>query len=751
MKKSLLLLSIILAVTGSSIAAATGVYEQKMEKVTVTAKGLDQGDALYNALSAAVSRVNGMALNPAAAYIRQWDVKGGYKPQDGGISVDGRLTQTRMTKDVISERFEGYIKTYNIVKERQVDGQTEITVDVEVFKYVHPLSDTTDKRVRITINEFMDESGKASFISDDLVSELSRRFTSTGKFNVLDRKYLRDFAAERNIMLSDDAALADKARLAMVSGTDIMISGTVRDFRLKDILRPEHKTTRTLGLYEARVRIDYSVILPSTLQTRISDTVEFTLSADEVRKLYQAKTPADLDIDVAAAEAAIAGIAAQVMVDKITEYAYPVLVASVQGQTVYLNEGGTRIKAGDEFDVFKKGEEIFDPQTSLSLGSIETKVASLKVDYVKERMAVASIIAGDVNDIKVASVCRWAAHEGQVDKTPYKPAQQPAAYKPTPEQQHRPEMTTPPAFVPAKLAIVPVSFPARGYYYLGTFISGTETAENFEQYMATSLRRMGKFDLLDRRYDAEYRKELQLMLDSSPVNEIIGKLDNVSSADYLLVGKLAEFSVVKDSFFIEAAGLRGVEYGANLLYNYRIIEFATRKVVFTGSVNLYYDDDQIKTLVPELNYSDRIPQGESRIRFVLASVAARNVAGQITDEIYPMLLIAVDGYNVVVSSGASALENGQELTVFRRGEPLVDPYTGNVVGALETEVGRIIVTRAEAAVAYARIISGNPDEFTKGGICKPNWQEMATRRQEGKRSGLRTTPGGGVYLPVDEK
>ncbi len=751
MKKSILLVSMILLLAGSGIAAAAnGVSELKTEKVTVTARGLDYSEALYQALSAAVSRVNGMALNPAAAYIRQWDVKGGYKPDSGGISVDGRLTQTRMTKDVINERFEGYIKTYNVVKEQQVGGYTELTVDVEVYKYVHPLSDTTDKRVRVTINDFLSESGAASSISADINAELNKRLTSTGKFNVLDRKYLRDFALERNIVLSEDAALADKARLAMVSGTDLMISGTVREFRLRNVLRSEHRTTRSIGLYEARVKIDYSVILPSTLQTRISDTVEFTLSPDEVRKLYEVTAPSDMDIDVTGVEAAIAGIVAQVIVDKITEYAYPVLVASVKGQVVYLNEGGTRIKAGDEFDVFKKGEEIFDPQTKLSLGNIETKAASLRVDSVTERMASASVIAGDVNDINVGSVCRWAVPEGSIDSTvAQRPAHGGQSYAPSTAPQ-RSEIAAP-KFVPAKLAIVPVSYPANGYYYLGTFISGPETAANFEQDMATSLRRMGKFDLLDRRYDAEYRKELQLMLDSSPVDELLAKLDNVSSADYLLVGKLAEFSVVKDSFFIEAAGLRGTEYGASLLYNYRIIEFATRKIVFTGSVNLYYDDDQIKTLVPELNYSDRIPQGESRIRFVLASVAARNVAGQITDELFPMLIIGVDGYNVVVSSGSSALKNGQELTVFRRGEQLIDPYTGNAVGSLETEVGRIVVTRVESAVAYARIISGNPDDFTKGCICKPNWQEMASRRQEGKRSSLRTTPGGGVYLPVDEK
>jgi len=744
MKKALFVLFMSLPLVVSAIAA-DGVYEPQTEKVTVKAKGLDADDALYNALSSAVSRVNGMALNPAGAYVRQWDVKGGYQAVEGGVNVDARLTQTRMTKDVINERFEGYIKTYNIVSEKQVDGHTEITVDVEVFKYVHPLGDTTDLRVRVTINDFQNDSGGASSISSDLVSELNKKLTSTGKFNVLDRKYLRDFALERNIMLSDDAALSDKARLAMVCGTDVMISGTVRDFRLKNALRPEHRTNRKLSLYEAKVKIDYSLIIPATLQTRISDTVEFTLSPEEVRKLYEITTPADLDVDVADVEAAIAGIVAEKMIDKITEYAYPVLVAAIQDELVILNEGGGRINIGDRFDVFKKGAEVIDPQTSLSLGSAEAKVATVEVQFVKERMAVTSVVDGDVNDITVASLCRRAQSAADTSQKDIAAA---GGFMKDPALAADASGVN---FVPKKLAIVPVGYNPQGFQYLGSHIAGAEVAANFEQYLATSLRRTGKFDLLDRRYDSAVRKEIQLMLDGSPVDELLAKLDRVSSADYLLVGKISDFTVSKDSIFLEAASMQAAKYSANLFYEYRIIELATRQIVFTGTVNLYYDDDQIKTLVPELNYSDKLPQGENQIKYVLESIAARNVAGGIVDEMYPILVIAAEGDTVVVSTGSSALKIGQELAVFKQGEQLKDPYTGSPIGRLQTELGRVVVTRVEPGMAYAKIVSGEPAGFVKGSVCKPNWQEMAIKRSVGKTSSIRRTPGGGVVLPVDEK
>lgn len=735
------------------VFAQFGEAQTQTETVTVTAAGLDQNDALYEALSAAVAQVNGISLNPAGAYVRQWDVKGGYQAVEGGIDVDGRITQTRMNKDVINERFEGYVKTYKVVSERAAGGKIELTVDVEVFKYSPP-ADTSDKRMRITVNDFTTASGAASSISAGLVSELNKKLSSTGKFNVLDRAYLRDFALERNIILSDDAALADKARLAMVSGTDLMLSGTVRDFRLKNALRPEQRANRKIGLYEAKVKIDYSLIIPATLQARISDTVEFELSPQEVRGLYEITTPADLDIDVADVEAAIAAMVAERIVDKVTEYAYPVLVAAIEERLIILNEGGGRIKLGDCFDVYKKGDEVFDPQTGLSLGKAETKTAVIEVQSVKDRMSVASVKEGIAEDIAVGSICRKsvlakvaASDSSQIaanqsEALPLFPAVPLADNAQQAGGQNA-------VYVPKKLAMVPVGYKPGGYQYLGSKISGKDIADNFEQFLATSIRRTGKFELLDRSYDAAVRKEMQLMLDGSPVEQLLSKLDRVSSADYLLVGKISEFNVYKNTSFVEAASLRTVQYSANLFYEYRIIEMATRRIVFTNTVNLYYDDDQIKTLVSELNDSDKIAQGENQIKYVIGSIAARNVAGGIVDEMFPTLILAVEGNMAAISTGAAALKVGQELTVFKRSEQLTDPYTGVPIGRLETELGRIVVSRVEPSLAYAAIVSGEPSAFVKGCVCKPNWQEMAIQKSYGKTSGMKMSPEGGVYLPVD--
>ena len=48
-------------------------------------------------------------------------------------------------------------------------------------------------------------------------------------------------------------------------------------------------------------------------------------------------------------------------------------IVDVKGDTIYINAGvDSNIRAGDEFIVYKKGEELIDPDTGISLGSEDT-------------------------------------------------------------------------------------------------------------------------------------------------------------------------------------------------------------------------------------------------------------------------------------------------------------------------------------------------------------------------------------------
>ena len=742
MKKNIYILALIAAI--GSVFATNGVYTENTESVTAWGVGETENAALYYALNNAVTQVNGISIESDTDVINVVSSNQTYFPP---LANNSLLITGKITRETVDRSFEGYIKGFKVLSsEKQDDSNIKVTVEAEVYKYKHPAADTTDKRVRIVVNDFKQAAGTLE-ISERLEAAINNGLTSTDKFNVLERTYIRDFATERNIMLSDDASMADKARLAMVYGSDFMISGTIREFRLESALRDDMKSKRKLPLYEANVEVEYRLIIPATLQTRISDTVEFKLSPQEVNALWEKTTPADLELDITEVKKAIAAKVADKIVDAVTEKIYPVLVAYIQGDIIYLNEGGKRISEGDIFDVLNKGPKVADPQTGLSLGNTMDKTATIKVDVVADRMSFAKVISGDISKIKVGDAClkQTSMAEGKQASTP--PTGATLDGQPILNQNFVQKVEAHKAknFKPAKLAVLPLKFTNAKSTYLNQITGSREIASKFDQYLITALSKTGKFELLDRDYQADYSKEIQLILDSSPIEEILPKLDMVSAADYIVVGRLESFSVTKDSKYVEAASITSTRYNAQIRLEYRIIDLATRKIAHSDQMDIILDDEQLKSLIPNLATSTDREIGESQIKYTLISMAAGNVTEQLINELFPILVVAVSGNDIAISAGSDILIPGQEVYIFKRGEAMKDPYTGQEIGTFDSQSAIARVTRTEASIAYADIITG---EAKVGYVCKAS-KEIEEIPTGLKKTDMKVTPSGGVYLPMD--
>jgi TolB-like protein len=76
---------------------------------------------------------------------------------------------------------------------------------------------------------------------------------------------------------------------------------------------------------------------------------------------------------------------------------YPVKVIGVMaGGGVYINRGSDgRIAKGDRFEVYRPGEELIDPDTGVSLGVMESHVASIRIQQVDPAKALGTVVSGD--------------------------------------------------------------------------------------------------------------------------------------------------------------------------------------------------------------------------------------------------------------------------------------------------------------------------------------------------------------------
>lgn len=94
----------------------------------------------------------------------------------------------------------------------------------------------------------------------------------------------------------------------------------------------------------------------------------------------------------------------------IIEFRFPVMVAQVQNNEVYLNRGEGGLEIGDELIVFNQGPQLIDPATGEPLGgfgaSVETQVATVRVVRVAPRFSVAQVIEGDGAAVDVGAVAR---------------------------------------------------------------------------------------------------------------------------------------------------------------------------------------------------------------------------------------------------------------------------------------------------------------------------------------------------------
>lgn len=91
----------------------------------------------------------------------------------------------------------------------------------------------------------------------------------------------------------------------------------------------------------------------------------------------------------------------------------------------------------------------------------------------------------------------------------------------------------------------------------------------------------------------------------------------------------------------------------------------------------------------------------------LAKSAGKRVADRVLDELYPVLVINRQGAIVYLNRGEdSGYRVGEVLRVFSgEGGRLRDPYTGEDLGPMETQLGTIRVTDMRPRVTMAEVVS----------------------------------------------
>ncbi len=333
--------------------------------------------ALKKALKGAVSKVNGVTLKTDSVLEI---IDKSLTTNEGSTSSLGRNL-----KENISEKTGGSIKSYEILNEyKDPNGLEVVEIRATVAKYV--LSKTANRKrmaivpFRINLNE-ISIYGKTGFDdAESLKKYLNQEFTSyfvqTRKFTILDREFDNEIKAELN-SLENSGKIEDQVKIGQKLFADYMIVGRLDFLILEEIEKKFLTTEKILKKNMGTLNFSYRVIDVVTGQIKYSSKVNLEV---DLKKQSQ---PLPYMFNLTAQNAGL----------EIMYAIYPVLVEKIEGDLLYLGQGGNQIKVDDVYSIYERTEsKIKDSYTGETLGNVEKIVGKATIIESSSKFSVAQII-----------------------------------------------------------------------------------------------------------------------------------------------------------------------------------------------------------------------------------------------------------------------------------------------------------------------------------------------------------------------
>ncbi len=224
------------------------------------------------------------------------------------------------------------------------------------------------------------DGGYAKRMRDDLIIKL----TNTNRFVVMERgdevDQILDEKAFEAIVTGGDI----KNRLGELVGADYIIHGEVTNFytqtNKKKVAYLDEEAVSTSGVAEGMFRI-IDVHSGAVIG---ADKVRYSMKVSHADNITQVMS----DLLNSFTTKSVAAIVARL---------FPVKVLGSAGDGVfYLNRGAdVGMERGATFDVMRPGKELKDPDTGISFGSAETKVAVVEIISVEPSRARAKLVSGE--------------------------------------------------------------------------------------------------------------------------------------------------------------------------------------------------------------------------------------------------------------------------------------------------------------------------------------------------------------------
>jgi curli biogenesis system outer membrane secretion channel CsgG len=267
----------------------------------------------------------------------------------------------------------GYFVLFCFLATKISAQEPQIKKRIAVFVF----EDKTDKSWR-----WWNNKGVGNGVSDMLTTALVK----SGNYRVIERAEIDRILNEQDFGQSGRVTQQSAAKVGSVLGVEIAVIGSVSEFGYKK--GETGGAIKGLGIgvsnQSATVGVDVRMVNTSTGEIITAENVRKKKSVKGLKlrtnKLnFKDRKDFDESLVGKAAREAIEDIVS--MIDNnANNIEWQAKVITEKAGVVFINSGDADgLKIGDVFSVYSKGEDLIDPDTGISLGSVDSKIGEIKI------------------------------------------------------------------------------------------------------------------------------------------------------------------------------------------------------------------------------------------------------------------------------------------------------------------------------------------------------------------------------------
>lgn len=231
-------------------------------------------------------------------------------------------------------------------------------------------------------------------------------------------------------------------------------------------------------------------------------------------------------------------------------------------------------------------------------------------------------------------------------------------------------------------------------------LSLQRVAESMGQQLIDRLHNTRKFTVVSRNDLNTLLKEqdLQRVL-ADPNDANVAQAFKIAGCKYALVVTIDDFQDSVEELRAEGGQVLARKRTVRLSSVAKIYDNTTAKLLESASF-LLTEKDGAKLDFGVVTDS----KGGEQVLSAMSREMSDRISNRVMDVVFPAKIIAMTGKLVTINRGDSAgIEKGQVWTVYATGEKLVDPDTGEVLGAEEIPVGKIMIVNVTPKFSHGQI------------------------------------------------